>query len=345
MRRFDVWLVGLGTVGRWLLHRLDSQGGAPLSRYGLEPRVVGVANARDGFVHRVDGLDTRLLLELLAAGRPISEHPGTERWERSLEGLAATRADVLVEVTASPRDDGEPGLAHMREALGRGIPVVTSNKWPVALHGVELTERAAKSGTAFRAESTVMSGTPVLSTLTEGLAGATVTGIRGVLSATVNFILTRMAEGDGYDEALARAQRAGLAEPDPSVDVDGDDETAKAMIFAALVFGSQLRPGDVACKPVARLDPAEVQAAAAAGDRLRSVTSIERGGENEPLTARVGPVALPPDDRLWGVEGSENSVVCSVDPVGSITVTGPGAGPALAGQGVLSDLISVATAR
>ena len=130
----------------------------------------------------------------------------------------------------------------MREALGRGIPVVTSNKWPVALHGVELTELAAKEGTAFRAESTVMSGTPVLSTLTEGLAGATVTAIRGVLSATVNFILSRMAEGDGYDEALAHAQRAGLAERDPAADVDGDDETAKAMILAALVFGRSFGP-------------------------------------------------------------------------------------------------------
>ena len=67
--------------------------------------------------------------------------------------------------------DGEPGLTHMREALGRGIPVVTSNKWPVALHGAELATLARSQGAAFRAESTVMSGTPVLSALTEGLAG------------------------------------------------------------------------------------------------------------------------------------------------------------------------------
>jgi homoserine dehydrogenase len=343
MRRIDVWVVGLGTVGRWLLRRLGPEGDAPLSRHGLAARVVGAGNARDGFVHRSDGLDTGLLLELLDAGRPISEHPGAERWGDSLDGLAATRADVLAEVSASPRSDGEPGAAHMREALGRGIPVVTSNKWPVALHGVELSELAATQGTAFRAESTVMSGTPVLSTLSDGVAGATVTAVRGVLSATVNFILSRMAEGDRYDEALARAQRAGLAERDPAADVDGHDETAKAMILAGLVFGSQLRPGDVACTSLGELDPGEVEAVAGGGARLRSVTSIERGTDGASLTARVRPEGLQRDDPLWGVDGRENAVVCSADPIGKVTVTGPGAGPALAGQGVLSDLIVVAT--
>jgi homoserine dehydrogenase len=341
VRRLDVWVVGLGTVGCWLLRRIDSQGDAPLSGYGVEPRLVGAGNSRDGFIHRAEGLDPGLLLDLLGGGSPISEHPDVERWETSIDGLAATAADVLVEVSASPRD-GQPGVDHMREALGRGIPVVTSNKWPVALHGVELTELAAKHGSSFRAESTVMSGTPVLSTLTEGLAGATVVAIRGVLNATVNFMLSRMAVGEDYDGALAQAQRAGLAERDPAADVKGDDETAKAMILAGLVFGSQLRPDDVACRGVAQLDAAEVEAAAAAGARLRSVTAIELGGEGAPLTARIEPVATPRHDPLWGVEGSDNAVVCTTEPVGTVTVAGPGAGPALAGQGVLSDLIAVA---
>ena len=108
---------------------------------------------------------------------------------------------------ASPPADGEPGLTHMREALGRGIPVVTSNKWPVALRGVELAAQARNHGVAFRAESTVMSGTPVLGALTEGLAGAVPVALRGVLNATVNVILSLMADGTSYEDALAQAQR------------------------------------------------------------------------------------------------------------------------------------------
>ena len=124
------------------------------------------------------------------------------------KGLRATQADLLVEVTASRSTDGEPGFAHMREALGRGLPVVTSNKWPVALHGVELAELARTRRVAFRAESTVMSGTPVLSTLVDGLAGAVPVGLRGLLNATANFIPHR---GWPRERPYAACARGGTA--------------------------------------------------------------------------------------------------------------------------------------
>ena len=119
------------------------------------------------------------MLAAAAGGRPITGQPGARVWPSAIEGLRATEADLLVEVTASPPADGEPGLTHMREALQRGIAVVTSNKWPVALHGAELAALARRQGVAFRAESTVMSGTPVLSALTEGLAGTVPVGAAG----------------------------------------------------------------------------------------------------------------------------------------------------------------------
>jgi homoserine dehydrogenase len=121
----------------------------------------------------------------------LAELKGVERWPTALDGLRETETDVLVEVSQSPVG-GEPGLSHMREALGRGIAVATSNKWPVALAGVQLSELARGNATLFRAESTVMSGTPVLSTLTEGIAGATPVRIRGVVNATVNFVCSRV---------------------------------------------------------------------------------------------------------------------------------------------------------
>ena len=148
-----------------------------------------------------------------AGGRSLISG-GRGAWPGAIEGLRATEADLLVEVTASPPADGEPGLTHMREALQRRIPVVTSNKWPVALHGAELAALARRQGVAFRAESTVMSGTPVLSALAEGMAGAVPVGLRGVLNATANAILSRMADGIPYGGrarggAACRAGRAG----------------------------------------------------------------------------------------------------------------------------------------
>jgi homoserine dehydrogenase len=343
-RNVRLWVVGLGTVGRWLLRVLDSQPERLARRYDVGFVVTGVANARDGFVFRAGGLDVPAVLGRLAAGRAIAEQPDAEHWSSTIEGLRATEADVLVEVTASPPPDGEPGVLHMREALGRGIPVVTSNKWPIALHGVELAELAAGQGVALRAESSVMSGTPLLGPLTEGLAGAVPIGLRGVVNATANFILSAMASGRSYDEALAAAQAAGLAERGVEADVEGSDAQAKTMILAALVFGRQLRPEEVALRGISGIARTEIERAVSAGGRIRHVATLEfsqRDGAGD-VRASVEPVFLSGDDPLARIEGTDNAVICRATPIGEITIVGPGAGLELAGQGVLSDLIAVA---
>jgi homoserine dehydrogenase len=345
MQETRVWIVGLGTVGQWLLRVLHEGGPKLASRYGFVPKIIGVANARDGFVYSSDGLNPLTLLAHASSGRSLAKLPGVRHCQTSVEGIDATEADVLVEVTASSaRDDGEPGVTHMRRALHRGISVVTSNKWPVALHGVELAELARTLGTGFRAESTVMSGTPVLSSLRDGLAGAEPIGLRGILNATANFMLTRMEQGESYEDALAAAQAIGLAERDPTADVEGYDAMAKAMILAALVFGTQLRAEEVVRRGIRDLDDAWMAAQPERGRRVKQLVTLEFSdeGSRTGLTARVEPVPLSDDDPLARVARATNMVVFRADPVGEVSITGPGAGPELAGQGVLSDLIAVA---
>ncbi len=297
---------------------ITEDAGLLAAQYGLSFEVVGRATRRGGFV----GVDDR-------------------RWDDALDGMRATEADVLIETAASPVD-GEEGAAHMREALSRGIPVVTSNKWPVARFGTELRDLARERGVAFRAESTVMSGSPLLGALTEGLAGATPTSARGVVNATANSILTDMAAGSSYGDALDAAQAAGLAEPDPSADVDGHDSVAKAMILSALVFDRGLEVEEVERRGISELR-SEEKAVLAEGGCVREVTSLEfsqAGGTGE-VRARVGPVVIVQGDPLAGIDGTMNCVVVQAEPVGEVRIAGPGAGPQLAGQGVLSDLIRV----
>jgi homoserine dehydrogenase len=342
-----IWIVGFGTVGQWLARALDSQAERLALRYGIGVTVVGLANARDGFVYDADGLDLASMPGLVAAGRSIAEQPGVRCWPTALEGLRATEADVLVDVTASPSSDGEPGFSLMREALERQIPVVTSNKWPVALRGVELAELARSRGVAFRAESTVMSGTPVLSALVDGLAGAVPLGLRGLLNATANFILSLMAEGRSYEDALAEAQAAGLAERDPAADVEGDDTVAKLMILSALVFGRQLRREQVGCRGITDIASSELERAASSGARLKHVATLafsEPDGAGD-VTARVEPELVDGSDPLARIDGTTNALVCRASPIAEVTIIGPGAGPQLAGQGVFSDVITVARRR
>jgi homoserine dehydrogenase len=345
-RHLRIWVVGLGTVGQWLLRAVDSDAERLARRYGVAFTVVGVANARDGFIYDRDGLNISAVLGLIARGRSIADQPGVRHWPSAIEGLRASEADVLVEVTGSPAD-GEPGFAHMREALGRGKPVVTSNKWPVALHGVELIELARMAGVAFRAESTVMSGTPVLAPLVEGLAGTRAIALRGILNATSNFILSARAKGRSYEDALAEAEAAGLAERGVEADIDGSDAMAKTMILAGLVFGRQLRPEQVLRRGIAGVSRRQIDEALATGGSIRHVATLEFSepdGAGE-VGARVEPMLLPDSDPLAPIDGTANAVVCRAEPVGEVTIIGPGAGLELAGQGVLSDLIAVARSR
>ncbi|MFB4311975.1 homoserine dehydrogenase [Actinomadura sp. GTD37] len=346
-RPLRIWLVGFGMVGQWIATVLDTQAGRLESRYGRAISVVGIGNARDGFVYDPDGLDLASILAAASDGRQITDQPRTRAWPSAIEGIRETEADVLVEVTASPPSDAEPGLTHMREALHRAIPVVTSNKWPVALHGVELASLARRQGVDFRAESTVMSGTPVLSALTDGIAGTVPIALRGVLNATANFILSQMADGLGYAEALAEAQRTGLAERDPAADVEGPDTVAKVMILSALVFGRQLGREQVSCTGITGVTGEQAREAASTGGRLRHVATLAFSGPDGSgtVTAQVQPEALPSSDPLSGVDGTTNAVVCQTSPLGEVTITGPGAGRQLAGQGVLSDIIAIARSQ
>jgi homoserine dehydrogenase len=205
---------------------------------------------------------------------------------------------------------------------------------------VELADAARERGVAFRAESTVMSGTPLLAPLTSSLAGSRPLVLRGIVNATVNQMLTGMAAGATYEEALARAQADGLAEPDPSADVDGRDEAAKAMILAALVFGHQLEPDEVRVRGISSLSPGDAEEARGDGGVLRSVTMI--GYEGARLQASVEPVALDADDPLAAVDGVQNAVIAEAEGMGELRLQGPGAGPEIAGRGVLDDLIAIA---
>ncbi len=316
-----VAIVGLGVVGSWVLEALRRDA----ARAGV--RLVAAANRRSGLVHREAGLPIDELLAATASDRSLESIERVERWPAALDGLREIGFDVLVEVSQSPAD-GEPGLSHIREALGRGIAVATSNKWPVAIAGVELSEVARAQGATLRAESTVMSGTPVLSTLTEGIAGGRPLRLRGVVNATANFVCSRVADGESYRRALEEAKEIGLAEPDPSADVDGHDSVSKLMVLAALVFGTRLTTDDVRRRGLSDLQPQP-------GERVREVMTLDPGAGLFSVAAD----AVSPDDPLARVEGATNAIIAEVDPIGEVTIIGPGAGRELAGQGVYSDLL------
>jgi len=317
-------------------------------QYDLDITLVGVANARHGFMYREDGLDLETLLALAASKQPLMSYPGIVQWTNPLEGLRAIDADVLVEATPTNLRDAEPGMSHIRAALSQGMHVVTANKGPAALAGLELLELARQHAVQLRMEASVMAGTPVLSTICEGMAGARVQSIRGILNGTTNYILSAMATGRDYAEVLADAQARGYAETDPTADVEGYDAAAKTLILAALVFGRSLKPGEVARQGITTITHEQVRHATEQGQRIKLVASLRlltnENGKANSLEACVEPVALPLSDPLARVDGVMNAISIQTDTLSEVTIIGPGAGAMQTGQGLLADVIACARA-
>src|SRR6266700_6882219 len=276
-----------------------------------------------------------------------------------LEGLQLTGGDVLAEATGATLRHGEPGLSYIRAALALGMHVVTSSKGPMALAGLDLLSLARAHAVQLRMESTVMSGTPVLSTIREGMAGTNIRAIRGVLNGTVNSILSAMALGRTYAEALAEAQALGYAESDPTDDVEGDDAVAKTLILATVAFGRTLVPSQVVRRGITTLTREQVQQADALSKRIKHVASLRLlsldGTEVSRATAdnatvptrlevHVEPIALPLSDPLAHIDGLLNAIAIQTDTEASVMVVGPGAGRFQAGQGMLADLIAIGKA-
>ena len=266
-------LIGLGTVGRGLIEILDQKRELLSSQFGYEPRVVAVSDIYHGSCQDPDGLDLGRLLELVARG---GAEPGCLsgyadavcEWD-SLETIRQGGADAVVEVTVTNIETGEPAMSHCRAAFEAGAHVVTTNKGPVALAWRELSELALSRGVQFRFEGTVMSGTPVLSTATEALAGCDFARVRGILNGTTNYILSEMEQGRPYQQALSAAQELGYAEADPTADVEGYDAAAKAAILASIAFHTRVTADDVYREGMTKVSAADFASAIAAGDPFR----------------------------------------------------------------------------
>jgi homoserine dehydrogenase len=350
MRALRVCIVGFGTVGRWLAAAIHRRHGWLEAVQSVDVSVVSVATRRHGFIHCEAGFDIPALVNCVAAGRSPGSLNGAQCAGTALDGLKSTDFDVLAEASNTDPRDPEPALSHLRHALELGRHVITSSKGACAAAAVELLELARQRGVECRMESTVMSGTPVLSTIREGLAGARVLAIRGILNGTANHMLTLMAQGMDYESALADARAAGYAEPDPTDDVDGHDVVAKARILAALAFGRAVLLDQVLCRGIRELSLSAVEQAVTQGRRIKLLATVEASsGATSPessrdaLSIRVEPVSLPLTDPLARIDGVTNALAVQTDTVREVLIVGPGAGPEQAGQGMFADLVAVAS--
>ncbi|MFC7081473.1 homoserine dehydrogenase [Halorussus caseinilyticus] len=270
-----------------------------------------------------EGIDVAAALsEKEEAGRVGSADP---------EDALDAEYDVLVEATPTTLGDAQPGFDHVRTALERDRHVVLANKGPVAERYADLRELERDSEGRVRFEATVGGAIPVLSTI-ESYGPDTISAARGVLNGTANFVLTRMAaEGLGYEHVLAEAQDLGVAEADPSFDVNGTDAALKCVILANVLGDREYSLDDAEVEGIADLPGNALELAAEDGRTIRLI------GEATPAGVRVGP-RLVPENGTLAVSGTRNIVQLETDHAGRLNLSGRGAGGPETATAVLADV-------
>ncbi len=246
-------------------------------------------------------------------------------------------ADIVVEVMGGI----EPAREYLLAAMRAGKDVVSANKQLLSQHGEELFEVAREHDVRLRFEAAVAGAVPVVRLLEESLAATPIERIHGIVNGTTNYILSEMARGSTYAQALAEAQRRGYAEADPSDDVSGRDAAAKMAILARLAFGAPVSLGDVRYEGIEHLQAEDLRSAREMGLGLKLIGTAERreGG----LSVRVHPVFLYAGHPLSSVSGPFNAVTVESETITEITMSGPGAGGRQTASAVLGDVVSVMT--
>jgi len=320
-------LVGFGFIGRNFVDAIHRKMGV-LKRIDREFRLVGVSDI-DGYVYDETGLD----LEKLSSTRRLSEYYGFFRGRPSIEFIEDHDADLMVEATPTNIRDGEPGLTHIRKALAKGMSVVTANKGPLVVAFKELTELAKKSGSQLKYEATVAGAIPVFSLVEECLQGDEILKISGILNGTTNYILSKMYfEGTSFEMALKEAQERGIAERDPTYDVEGIDAACKVVILANAIMGRNARFEDVERVGITRITQEAIGLAKQSGHVIKLIGTVDKDLEVAPRLIKV--------NHPLCVHGALNALHIETDLAKEITLIGYGAGRETV-SAMLNDLILI----
>src|ERR1051325_11593760 len=341
---YNLALIGFGNVARALARLLLRKQSLLESQYDITFAFTGISTGRHGFAVDPNGLDINKALELVESGKSISPLSSLPV-ENSLAVIRHSQASVMFENSPVNHETGQPALDHIRTALELGMHAITANKGPV-VHGYrELTDLAKSKGKTFAFESTVLGGSPVFSVFRETFPLAELSSFKGILNATTNIILSRMENGESYEDAVKYCQSVGVAETDPTNDVDGWDAAIKVAGLITVLMDTPFTPQQVNPIGIRGITRDMIEKASAEGKRYKLVCSVEKAGNQ--IQARVAPELVDAASPLYGIMNSSTGVTFRTDvlPDYSIVVSereGMAGGPIETAYGLFADFARIA---
>jgi homoserine dehydrogenase len=339
---YKLSLIGFGNVARSLA-RLFLRKQEALNAQGITFSFTGISTGRHGFAVNPNGLDIQKALELVESGNDISSL-STTLVKDSLSVIQNSQADIMFENSPVNTQTGQPALDHIHMALNLNMHAITANKGPV-VHGYrELTALAESKGRKFKFEATVLGGAPVFSVFRETFPLAELSSIKGILNATTNIILSRMENGESFEDAVNYCQSIGVAETNPINDVDGWDAAIKVAALVTVLMDTPMTPQQVNPTGIGNITPEMVAKAKAEGKRYKLVCSAEKVGDK--VVASVAPQLVDSTSPLYGMMNSSTGVTFRTDVILDYSITqterdGMKGGPVETAYGLFADFVSV----
>jgi len=330
MKKYRLAFIGFGNIGRALVRLLVSKTSELRDNYDIEWEITGVATRRMGWRADRNAIDVP---KLLSGSDETTAHSNIDEW------LAHATPDVVFETTSLNRETGQPAIEYLKKSLRAGAHAITANKGAIVYGYEVLNELAVAKGKRLLFESTVLDSAPVFSLFRETLPAVKVRGFSGVFNSTTNVILETMEAGRSFAEGVKTAQELGIAETDPSHDVDGFDSIMKICAIARVILRSALLPNEVRREGIRGLDTATLQAARAEGKpyKLISRATVNPDGS---VTASVRPEQITANDPFGGVRGTSLAVHFELDTIPGLTVVSHRPNLQSTAYGLLADFVN-----
>ena len=330
-------IVGFGNVGHEFARMLLAKREGLLKRKGLDVEVLAICTRTKGSLLSKSALDLDKVLNHMKVQGSLKGYGAENKDLPTLGLIEECDADVLVELSTLNIENGQPAIDHIRTALELRMDVITANKGPVAFAFDQLRDAARTHGVHLRFEGTVMDGTPVFNLVEKTLPGCEIIGLAGILNSTSNFVIEEMLRGKTMQEAIREAQARGIAEADPSLDIDGWDAAAKITALANVLMGADTTPKNVRRTGVRNITEDELRRAASQNKKLKLVATAARVGAD--VVLEVKPQLVGPESAFYCVDGTSSALTIKTDLMGDITVLETGPGVTQTAYAVFSDLL------
>jgi homoserine dehydrogenase len=337
-RQLNIAFIGFGHVGRAFARFLIDRKKWFLKSYGIEWKITGIATKNHGTAIDPNGLPIRKILGSWKRHSNLEGFHNGPICDSTSDFIRQCGADVLFEMSVLHLS-GEPAATYIKEALGAGLHVITTNKGPVATHFRQLTDLARLRGVRFLYEGTVMDGAPVFNLLRQTLPATRIRSLRGTLNSTTNYILTQMEQGTPFESALDYAKDVGLAEADPTLDLDGWDPAVKLSILIQALMGGRVKPKDIVRGGISEETGRDVRAAIRRDRRLRLVARAYRQGGR--VIGKIELQELEVFDPLAAIRGLSNILILNTDTMRELAIVENNPSVDQTAFALFSDLISI----